>query len=80
MSDQGCLIEGCSVRVYAPAGTASLCKAHFLAYLAWRRKRGAGGFAKYAAMTMEERDAIVAEWRKAVKVEEPPSPQSAAGR
>jgi hypothetical protein len=80
MSDQVCLIEGCSARAYAPAGTASLCKTHFLAYLAWRRKRGAGLFAKYAAMTMEERDAIVAEWRKSVTVEEPPSPQPAQNR
>jgi hypothetical protein len=32
-------------------------------------------FQKYAAMTMEERDAIAAEWLKTVKVEEvPPSP------
>ncbi|WP_447974131.1 hypothetical protein [Nitrospira sp. Kam-Ns4a] len=76
MNEQGCQIEGCSARVYAPAGTGSLCKAHFLSYLAWRRKRGPGMFAKYAALTMEERDALVAEWRKTVKAEEPPTPQT----
>jgi hypothetical protein len=30
-------------------------------------------FAKYAGMTMEQRDAIAAEWQKLVRVEEVPA-------
>jgi hypothetical protein len=75
MSEQGCLIDGCTARVYAPAGTGSLCKEHFVNFVTWRRRKGPGMFHKYAAMTMEERDAVTTEWRKTVKVEEaPPSP------
>ncbi|MFQ5931259.1 MAG: hypothetical protein ACE5MM_02505 [Nitrospiraceae bacterium] len=69
MSEQSCLIQGCTNRVYAPAGTSSLCKEHFLNFLTWRRRKGTGMFHKYAAMTMEERDAVVLEWGKTVKVD-----------
>ena len=62
MSEQSCLIQGCTNRVYAPAGTDSLCKEHFLNFLTWRRRKGTGMFRKYAAMTMDERDAVVLEW------------------
>src|SRR5688572_17079832 len=51
MSGQSCLIEGCQARVYAPAGTQSVCKDHFLGFLTWRRRRGPQMFRKYAGMT-----------------------------
>lgn len=70
MTDQTCMIGGCSNRVYAPAGTQSVCKDHFLNFLTWRRRRGPQMFFKYAAMTMEQRDTITAEWQKTVRVEE----------
>jgi hypothetical protein len=70
MSDERCLIEGCTVSAYAPGGTASLCKEHFINFVTWRRRRGPAMFAKYAGMTMDERDTIVAEWRKAVAASE----------
>jgi hypothetical protein len=35
----------------------------------WRRRRGSTMFQKYAAMTMDERDVIVNEWRKTVSVQ-----------
>ncbi|MDA2910723.1 hypothetical protein MYX04_07320 [Nitrospiraceae bacterium AH_259_D15_M11_P09] len=69
MSEQSCLIQDCTNRVYAPAGTGSLCKEHFLNFLTWRRRKGTGMFQKYAAMTMDERDAVVLEWGKAAKVD-----------
>ncbi|MBI4401754.1 MAG: hypothetical protein HY581_08995 [Nitrospirae bacterium] len=68
MSDQVCLIQGCTARVYAPAGTGALCKEHFLNFVTWRRRKGPGMFHKYGAMTMEERDAIAAEWSQTVKL------------
>jgi hypothetical protein len=68
MGEQACLIEGCLAPVYAPGGTGSLCKEHFVNFVTWRRRRGAGMFQKYAAMTMDERDVIVQEWRKTVQV------------
>ena len=75
MSEQSCLIDGCKARGYAPAGTGSLCKEHFLDFLKWRRRKGPGMFHKYGAMKMEERDLVMAEWVKTVQVEEaPPSP------
>jgi len=75
MSEQACLIDGCKARGYAPAGTGSLCKEHFLDFVKWRRRKGPGMFHKYGAMTMEERDSVMTEWRKTVQVEEiPPSP------
>jgi hypothetical protein len=55
--------------VYAPAGTGSLCKPHFLEYVKWRRRKGPQMFRTYGAMTMEQRDTVVAEWSKTVKVE-----------
>lgn len=64
MSGQTCLIDGCQARVYAPAGTHSICKDHFLNFLTWRRRRGPQMFRKYAAMTMEERDQVASEWRQ----------------
>jgi hypothetical protein len=70
MSNQTCLIGGCTIRVYAPAGTGSLCKEHFLNFVTWRRKKGPAMFRKYGAMPMEERDTVVAEWEKALKAEE----------
>ncbi len=69
MSEQSCLIQGCTNRVYAPGGTGYLCKEHFLNFLTWRRRKGTGMFQKYAAMTMDERDAVVLEWGKTVKVD-----------
>jgi hypothetical protein len=73
MSSQTCLIQGCQGRVYAPAGTQSVCRDHFFNFLTWRRRRGPQMFHKYAAMTMEERDTIAAEWQKTLRVEDIPS-------
>jgi len=70
MSDhQTCLVPNCRHKFYAPAGTGTACKEHFLDFLNWRRKKGAQMFLKYAAMTMPERDVVAAEWVKTVKVE-----------
>ena len=69
MEEHHCLIEDCKARAYSPAGTAYLCKKHFLEFLTWRRRKGAAMFRKYAAMTMDERDDITAEWRKTVAIE-----------
>jgi len=74
MSDQACQIEGCKIAVYAPAGTGSLCKDHFLNFLTWRRRKGPQMFAKYAAMSMDERDTVMVEWQKTLRPEEPPTP------
>ena len=59
MSGQSCLIDGCQARVYAPAGTRSVCKDHFLGFLTWRRRRGPQMFRKYAGMTMEDVELIL---------------------
>jgi len=65
MSGEGCLIGGCTSKVYAPAGTGSVCKEHFIDFVKWRRKKGGMNmFRKYNALTMEERDPIVHEWGK----------------
>ncbi|GMV50658.1 hypothetical protein FBQ96_08990 [Nitrospirales bacterium NOB] len=77
MSGQGCLIGGCQGKVYAPAGTQSICKDHFLNFLTWRRRRGPQMFRKYAAMTMEERDQVAAEWQQTLNTKELPTPLSA---
>jgi hypothetical protein len=73
MHDLTCLIKGCQAKVYAPAGTHSICRDHFLNYLTWRRRRGPQMFLKYAGMTMEERDPLVAEWANTIRVEEAPT-------
>ncbi len=77
MSEQACSIHSCKARVYAPAGTGSLCKEHFLDFVKWRRRKGPGMFHKYGAMTMEERDALVAEWAKTIRLEELSTPPGA---
>ncbi|MEO8327435.1 MAG: hypothetical protein ABI618_16405 [Nitrospirota bacterium] len=65
MNADTCLIGGCTESLYAPAGTQSLCKEHFLHFVTWRRKKGGlGMFKKYSALNMEERDVIVEEWAK----------------
>jgi len=67
MNTDSCLIGGCTEPLYAPAGTQSLCKEHFLHFVKWRRKKGGlGMFKKYSALSMEERDAIVEEWAQHV--------------
>ena len=71
--DEQCRVPNCQGKPYAPAGTRSICKDHFLHFLAWRRKRGPQMFHKYAAMTMEERDTVVAEWMKTLRLEDVPS-------
>jgi hypothetical protein len=73
MHDLTCMIQGCHAKVYAPAGTHSICRAHFLSYLTWRRRKGPQMFMKYAGMTMEERDPLVAEWANTIRVEEAPT-------
>ena len=70
MDDERCLIEGCTNQAYAPGGTASLCKEHFINFVTWRRRRGPAMFTKYAGMTMNERDTIVMEWQKSVMASE----------
>lgn len=72
MMSERCVIQDCSGKPYAPAGTGAICRPHFVDFLTWRRRRGLQMFLKYAGMTMQERDAIVEEWRKTVKVEEAP--------
>ena len=70
MSNQHtCLVPNCTARPYAPAGTGTVCKAHFLEFLKWRRRKGAQMFSKYAAMTMPERDDVAVEWVKTAKVD-----------
>ena len=64
-------------QLYAPAGTGSLCKEHFLDFVKWRRRKGPGMFHKYGAMTMEERNALAAEWAKTIRLEEIPLPPGA---
>lgn len=73
MHDLTCMIQGCQAKVYAPAGTHSVCREHFLSYLTWRRRKGPQMFNKYAGMTMEERDPIAAEWAKTVTVVDAPN-------
>lgn len=73
MHDMTCMIKGCQAKVYAPAGTHSICREHFLSYLTWRRRKGPQMFMKYAGMTMEERDPLVAEWANTIRVEEVPT-------
>jgi hypothetical protein len=73
MHDIHCFIPNCPSRPYAPAGTQSVCKDHFINFLTWRRRRGPQMFLKYAAMTMPERDTIAAEWQKTIRVDEAPS-------
>jgi len=73
MHDLTCMIKGCQAKVYAPAGTHSICRAHFLSYLTWRRRKGPQMFMKYAGMTMEERDPYVAEWANTIRIEEAPT-------
>ncbi len=68
MTDQSCLIKDCPERVYAPAGTNTVCKEHFQNFVKWRRRKGPQMFHKYAGMTMEERDSVAAEWQKTVPV------------
>jgi hypothetical protein len=74
MSEGACVVEGCKTPVYAPAGTGSLCKDHFLNFLTWRRRKGPAMFSKYAAMSMEERDTVMAEWRQTLRHDEPLPP------
>ena len=73
MHDLTCMIKGCQSKVYAPAGTHSVCRAHFLSYLTWRRRKGPQMFMRYAGMTMEERDPIVGEWANTIREEEAPT-------
>lgn len=73
MSDLNCMIQGCQGRVYAPAGTHSVCKEHFLSFLTWRRRKGPQMFSHYAGLTMEQRDPIAAEWAKTVVVDTSPA-------
>ncbi len=67
MSQDNCMIDGCTHRAYAPTGTGQLCKEHFSEFVRWRRKKGGMGmFRKYNAMTMEERDTIYRQWEKSL--------------
>lgn len=69
MSQDNCMIDGCTHRAYAPSGTGQLCKEHFSEFVRWRRKKGGMGmFRKYNAMTMEERDTIYQQWEKTLSV------------
>ncbi len=68
-----CCVQNCQANPYAPAGTQSVCKDHFINFLTSRRRRGPQMFLKYAAMTMQERDTIATEWVKTIRVDEVPS-------
>jgi hypothetical protein len=73
MNNLNCLIKGCQGGVYSPAGTQHLCKEHFLSFLTWRRRKGPQMFNTYAAMTMDQRDPLVGEWAKTIRIEEAPN-------
>ncbi len=79
MNDLPCMIQNCQGKVYAPAGTQYVCKEHFLSFLTWRRRRGPQMFTTYAGMTMEQRDPVVAEWAKTIRVEEVPTAAAPKG-
>ena len=74
MLDTSCSVPNCLERPYAPAGTRSVCKDHFLSFLTWRRRRGPQMFSNYAGMSMVERDTVVAEWMKTIRIDEVPTP------
>lgn len=73
MLDSRCCVSNCLAKPYAPAGTQSICKDHFLNFLTWRRRRGPQMFVKYAAISMAERDIIVAEWQKTLRLDDVPA-------
>jgi hypothetical protein len=73
MQDLHCCVPNCQAKSYAPAGTRSVCKDHFLSFLTWRRRRGPQMFFTYAGMAMAERDAIAAEWMKTIRTDEVPA-------
>jgi hypothetical protein len=73
MLDTQCCVPNCLERSYAPAGTRSVCKDHFLSFLTWRRRRGTQMFHTYAGMSMEERNTIVAEWVKTIRTDDMPA-------
>jgi hypothetical protein len=73
MLDKHCCVPNCLERPYAPAGTRSVCKDHFLSFLTWRRRRGPQMFLTYAGMTMEERNTIAAEWVKTIRTDDVPT-------
>jgi hypothetical protein len=64
-----CCVPHCREKPYAPAGTRTICRDHFLAFLTWRRRRGPQMFSTYAGMSMEERDTIAAEWMKTLHLD-----------
>ncbi len=70
MLDTTCCVPNCLERPYAPAGTRSVCKDHFLSFLTWRRRRGTQMFHTYAGMTMEQRNTIAAEWVKTIRTDD----------
>ncbi|MDH5666694.1 MAG: hypothetical protein OEY86_01610 [Nitrospira sp.] len=72
MQDTNCRVPNCQAKPYAPAGTQSVCRNHFLQFLTWRRRRGTQMFHKYAGMPMSDRDIVVAEWIKTIRIEEVP--------
>ena len=73
MLDTSCCVLNCLERPYAPAGTRSVCKDHFLSFLTWRRRRGPQMFLTYAGMSMEERNTITAEWIKTIRTDDVPT-------
>ena len=73
MLDTQCCVPNCLENPYAPAGTRSICKDHFLSFLTWRRRRGTQMFHAYAGMAMAERDSIVAEWMKTFRTDDVPT-------
>jgi len=72
MHDMSCLVPNCQAKPYAPAGTQSVCRNHFLQFLTWRRRRGPKMFLTYAGMAMNERDIVAAEWIKTIRIDEVP--------
>ncbi|MDK2743322.1 MAG: hypothetical protein NDI90_10430 [Nitrospira sp. BO4] len=72
VQDINCCVPNCLAKPYAPAGTRSVCKDHFLNFLTWRRRRGPQMFHTYAGMAMEERDTIATEWMKTIRMDEVP--------
>jgi hypothetical protein len=70
VQDINCCVPNCLARPYAPAGTRSVCKDHFLNFLTWRRRRGPQMFLTYAGMPMADRDSIAAEWIKTIRTDD----------
>jgi hypothetical protein len=71
------MLSICPTRAGSCYGAGLICLLQatgaFLNYLTRRRRKGPQMFMKYAGMTMEERDPLVAEWANTIRGEEAPT-------